>query len=72
MAISLGNVINTATTNIPEMAVKCNTCDNVLETLFSLETALSPATAGINKDESEVNIEEGKNKIGRTIPLIIP
>lgn len=64
--------MNTATTNIPEIAVKCNTCDSVLVTLFSLATALSPATAGINRDESDVKIEEGKNNMGRTIPLIIP
>lgn len=72
MAISLGNDTNTATTNTPEIVVKWITWDNVLETLFSLASALSPATAGINKDERDVNIEEGKNNNGSTIPLIIP
>lgn len=72
MAISLGNATNTATTNIPEIAVKCITIDNVFVTLFSLATALSPATAGISKDESDVSIEDGKNNMGKTIPLIIP
>jgi len=72
MAISSGNVMNIETTKIPEIVVKCKTCDNVLVTLFSLATALSPAMAGIKSDERDVRMEDGKNKRGKTIPLIIP
>lgn len=72
MAISLGNATNTATTKTPEIAVKCKTLESVPETFFSFAAALSPATEGIKIEERDVKNEDGKNKIGKTIPFIMP
>jgi len=37
-----------------------------------LDKALSPATEGMSMEESEVRNDDGKNNMGKTIPLIIP
>jgi len=72
IATSLGNVRKTATTNIPEIAVKCSTFESVSETFFSFDLALSPATEGIKIEDRDDKKDEGKNNMGSTIPFIIP